>query len=328
MGRVKKGQRMQRKDMCAMVGGMDTLVRTMRSVNMSKTDTGYSSKIWSELSQSLFDQDHKKNRHWLWMMWTTNRNGVRDLVTEQQTNDPQVMNIKATDCKTEEPSVFKTDNNDEERHVAEDDTFCSSLQNIVQVEEAITDVEVLSDQSDGEVKQENVSLQSSVQTEHGKRRNKKQWRKMPVCSKSFIITVDRKKWQTVVPLHGSTQLRQPWTHVLYNSFRKKNPCCTLSFKRQHIKTPHSRKINSPYLNITAVCTFPSCSAKYFFRRKKEPVGNNPVKISVLQRGHIAHRKSEQKFRPATTTRRGRIAGALHKGVSQFFYSKLKKNTHS
>lgn len=138
MGRVKKGQRMQRKDLCAMVGGMDALVRTMRSVNISKTDTGY----WSELSQSLFGQDHKKNRHWLWVMWTINRNGVRDLVTKQQTNDPQVMNNKATDCKTGEPSVFKTDKNDEERQVTEDEQQNVSLQNIVQVEEAITDVEV------------------------------------------------------------------------------------------------------------------------------------------------------------------------------------------
>ncbi|XP_060715713.1 uncharacterized protein LOC132839004 [Tachysurus vachellii] len=303
MGRVKKGQRMKRKDLCAMVGGMDALVRTMRSVNISKTDTGYSSKIWSELSQSLFGEDHKKNRHWLWVMWTTNRNGVKDLVTKQQTNDPQVMNNKATDCETEEPSVFKTDKNDEERQVTEDEQQDVSLQNIVQVEEAITDVEVELDQIDGEDEQQNVSLQSGIQTEHGKRGNTKQWRKMPVCSKRFIITVNRKKWQTVVPLQGSTKLRQPWTHVLYNSFRKKNPCCTLSFKSQHIKTPHSRKINSPYLNITAVCTFPSCSAKYFFKRKKEPVADNPVKISVLQKGQIAHKKSERKFRPATNTKK-------------------------
>ncbi|KAK2818255.1 hypothetical protein Q7C36_022188 [Tachysurus vachellii] len=369
MGRVKKGQKVQRKDLCAMVGGIDALVRTMRSFNISKTDTSYSSRIWSKLSQRLFGQDHKKNRHWLWVMWTTNRNGVRDLVTEQQTNDPQVMNNKATDCKTEEPSVFKTDKNDDERQVTEDEQQDVSLHNIVLVEEAITAVEVVSDQSDGEDvqqnvslqdivqveeditdvevvldqsdgedeqqnidqveeaftdvevvldqsdgedeqqnidqveedftyvevvldqsdgedEQENVSLQSGVQTEHGKRGNTKQ------CSKRFIITVNRENWQTVVPLHGSTKLRQPWTHVLYNSFKKKNPCCTLSFRSQHIKTPHSRKINSPYLNITAVCTFPSCSAKYYFKRKKEPVGDDPVKIYVLQRGQIAHKKSE------------------------------------
>ncbi|XP_060716527.1 uncharacterized protein LOC132839520 isoform X3 [Tachysurus vachellii] len=312
MGRVKKGQKVQRKDLCAMVGGIDALVRTMRSFNISKTDTSYSSRIWSKLSQRLFGQDHKKNRHWLWVMWTTNRNGVRDLVTEQQTNDPQVMNNKATDCKTEEPSVFKTDKNDDERQVTEDEQQDVSLHNIVLVEEAITAVEVVLDQSDGEDEQqnidqveedftyvevvldqsdgedeqENVSLQSGVQTEHGKRGNTKQ------CSKRFIITVNRENWQTVVPLHGSTKLRQPWTHVLYNSFKKKNPCCTLSFRSQHIKTPHSRKINSPYLNITAVCTFPSCSAKYYFKRKKEPVGDDPVKIYVLQRGQIAHKKSE------------------------------------
>lgn len=52
------------------------------------------------------------------------------------------MNNKATDCKTGEPSVFKTDKNDEERQVTEDEQQNVSLQNIVQVEEAITDVEV------------------------------------------------------------------------------------------------------------------------------------------------------------------------------------------
>lgn len=83
-------------------------------------------------------------------------------------------------------------------------------------------------------------------------------------------------------------------HVLYNSFRQKNPCCILAFKSQHNKTPHRRQMNSPYLNITAVCTFPSCSARYFFKRKKEPVGDNPVKISVLQRGQTAdHENSDQ-----------------------------------
>jgi len=55
--------------------------------------------------------------------------------------------------------------------------------------------------------------------------------------------------------------------------------------------------------------------------KKEQVGDNPVKKSVLQRGKIAHKKSERKFRPASSTRRGRIARSLHKGVSQFYYTK-------
>lgn len=87
--------------------------------------------------------------------------------------------------------------------------------------------------------------------------------------------------------------------MFYNSFRKKNPCCKIAFKSQHIKTLHSRKINSPYLNITAVFTFPSCSAK-------------------------SNKKSERKVRAAANTRRGRIARALSKGVSHLFYSKLKK----
>lgn len=52
------------------------------------------------------------------------------------------------------------------------------------------------------------------------------------------------------------------------------------------------------------------------------MGNTLVKIFVLQKGKMAHKNSERKFRPAEYTRRGRIA--LHKGVSKPFYSKLKE----
>ena len=50
----------------------------------------------------------------------------------------------------------------------------------------------------------------------------------------------------------------------------------------------------------------------------------PSKISVIQRGKMTHKKIEKKLRPAAYTRRGRIARALRKGVSQVYYSKLKK----
>jgi len=58
--------------------------------------------------------------------------------------------------------------------------------------------------------------------------------------------------------------------------------------------------------------------------KREPVGESLVKISVFQRGKMTHKKNEKKFRPAANSRRGRIARALRKGVSQHFYNKLKK----
>lgn len=65
MGRVKKGNTAQRKDLWAMAGGMEALVRIMKSIDIINRDTGYSSKIWSELSITLFGQDDKKKRHWL-----------------------------------------------------------------------------------------------------------------------------------------------------------------------------------------------------------------------------------------------------------------------
>ncbi len=342
-----------------MAGGTNALVRTMKSFDISNTDTDYSSEIWSELSLALFGQDHKKNRHWLWVMWTRNQNGIRDFLSKQQdktemTEKERHVEVCSQDNVTEnlhlsmidniEPgSDENTENNDakdERQNVslqlkvvqvdeaeeisdkddAEEEHHKVSLQSIVVVDEAVTDAEEISDKDDAE--EQHMSFQREAQLEHGKTGIKKQWRKLPVVSKKFTITVNRKKWLTIIPRHGSNKLRQPWTHVLYNSFRQKNPCCTLAFKSQHIKTRHSRKINSPYLSITAVCTFASCSAKYYFKRKRGLLGNTPVKISVLQRGNITHTKRERKFRPASNTRRGRIARALHR-VSQFFYSKLK-----
>ena len=173
-----------------------------------------------------------------------------------------------------------------------------------------------------EDKQQYTLLQSGTQPGLGKTWNHKKCRRLPVISKKFTITVNQKKWKKIVPLHGSTKLRQPWTNVLYNSFREKNLCCTLAFKSQHIKTPHSRKTNCPYLNISAVCTFPSCSAKYLFKKKREPLGETLVKISVLQSGRMKHKTTEKKFRQASNTRRGRIAPALRKGISILFYNKL------
>lgn len=106
---------------------------------------------------------------------------------------------------------------------------------------------------------------------------------------------------------------------------KKTPSCTLSFKSQHVKSYNSCKIKSPYLNVRVICTFPSCSAKYQFTRKKEPVRDNLVKIFVKQKGKITHKTGETKFRPATKTKRGKIARALRKGVSKKITENLRRH---
>ena len=78
-----------------MAGGMDALVKTLKSINITSRDTDYSSEIWSELSVKLFGQDLNKKRHWLWVIWTRNRNGVRDLICKQQENSSEMNKAQA-----------------------------------------------------------------------------------------------------------------------------------------------------------------------------------------------------------------------------------------
>ncbi len=449
MGRVKKGQRVQRKDLCAVAGGMNVLVRTMKSFDISNRDTDYSSEIWSELSLALFGQDHKKNRHWLWVMWSGNRNGIRDLLSKQQektettekerhvdvevcNQDNVTENLHLSMIDNIEPgSDENTENNDakderqnvslqlkvvqvdeavtdaediSDKDEAEEEHHNVSLQSIVVVDEAVTDAEDMSDKDEAEEEHHNVSLQSIVvvdeavtdaedrqrwgrrrtsqcifaeyccsrRSSHGCRGHVRQRWGRRRTSQCIFAEYCCSRWNRhrcrgnisqrwgKRTTHVFTERSTTWTwknrdketmekvasgfkevhHYSEQEEMAKNcstawfkqteatmdPCIVQQFqteKSQHIKTRHSRKINSPYLSITAVCTFASCSAKYYFKRKREPLGNTPVKISVLQRGNITHTKRERKFRPASNTRRGRIARALHKGVSQFFYSKLK-----
>ncbi len=46
-------------------------------------------------------------------------------------------------------------------------------------------------------------------------------------SNQFTITLDRKEWNKIRSAKGSTKLRPPWTHYLYNACKNKNPCCTI-----------------------------------------------------------------------------------------------------
>lgn len=122
------------------------------------------------------------------------------------------------------------------------------------------------------------------------------------------------------PERLNSKLRPPWTTCLYNYFKNENPCCTLSFKYQHVKAPKSRKRNNPYLRILAVCTFPSCKAQYSFIMQKKNTDED-VKILVHQTGDIQHKLSEKKCRLATNLKRGNIAKALIHGPSHHFYTR-------
>ncbi|KAL7391466.1 hypothetical protein ABVT39_009707 [Epinephelus coioides] len=146
IGRVKKGSRAQRKDLWAMAGGMEALVRSMKSVNITNRGTEYTSEIWSELSVTLFGQDQKKNCHWLWVIWTRNRKGVRDLTIKQQDKTK----------KSEEDSHARDLVSDEDTEENE----AEELQTGVQPQE-VTDEDSHKDEE--EDKQQEMSLQTGVQ---------------------------------------------------------------------------------------------------------------------------------------------------------------------
>lgn len=110
MGRVKKGSKAQRKKLWEISGGLHSLVGTLRSVNIENKDTSYSSAIWSEVSLKLFGEDDSKHRHWLWVIWTKNRKGVRDFFDkESESKVTEEKHLKqqqeANDGDTEEENL-------------------------------------------------------------------------------------------------------------------------------------------------------------------------------------------------------------------------------
>ncbi|KAK9978614.1 hypothetical protein ABG768_020358 [Culter alburnus] len=88
---------------------------------------------------------------------------------------------------------------------------------------------------------------------------------------------------------------------------------------------HSRKRNSAFVNIRAICTFPTCKAQYIFLMERKPASmQRKVSMTVYRRGQICHLKVNTRKRQASNVRRGKIAKVIHKGVSQVYYNKLRK----
>ncbi|XDV31399.1 hypothetical protein PO909_034096 [Leuciscus waleckii] len=113
-------------------------------------------------------------------------------------------------------------------------------------------------------------------------------RQCPEVKKMFFISMTRKVWDGIKPLEGSS------------------------------------KRNISYLQMKAVCTFPSCPAKYSFTVQNNPDAlGQDVDMLVQQTGDIQHKLSEKKARPATNLKRGRMAKALTHGPSQCLYSTLQ-----
>ncbi|XP_014831370.1 PREDICTED: glutamic acid-rich protein-like [Poecilia mexicana] len=63
--------------------------------------------------------------------------------------------------------------------------------------------------------------------------SKSDYRQCKAGPRNFKIKITRKEWKKIKPKHRHSQLRHPWTEILYDKFNKINPCCTLSFKYQY-----------------------------------------------------------------------------------------------
>ena len=143
--------------------------------------------------------------------------------------------------------------------------------------------------------------------------------------KRFNIFITKKQWDKITPKHDMNKLRSPWTDILYNEFLKENPCCTLAYKYQHVKKSHSHKKKCHYFSAKAKCTFDDCAAVYIFSKRKKPKSTDrKIRFQVIRIGAVTHRKNLRRFRPAKYLRRGKIAKAITKGVSNFHYAMLKK----
>lgn len=187
MGRVKKGKSAVRKDLWADAGGIAALVKTMKSKNITSQKTDYSSGVWSEISLALFGKDNPKNRHWLWVVWTKNWRGIRDLI------NPHHGKSKELSDELEEESVAgdlqSTDDDRQEKtdqgNILEEDIISAHMQSSEEGEQRKTDqknIQAEIDDTDEEMqstdedkKQKKKSLQSKPQLQQ----NIEQWRKLP-----------------------------------------------------------------------------------------------------------------------------------------------------
>lgn len=315
MGRYKKGTKLVRTDMWEKAGGIDAVANELRKADVLNKTPEYSSEIWSQLSLALFGEDIQKNRCWLWGAWTKNSKGLRDRV-HLDTKESNVMTQGVPETGTEgmEPE-------DQGMEVADVTTQKEKKIDAMDVESnSDSDVSHLEQSTDSKRLKRKPEVMMAQERESGLNI----WRQCPKVRKMFYITMERKKWDKIKPHKGSSKLQKPWTDYMYDSFNAKNPCCTLSFRYQHVKSPQSRKKNLPYVCVSASCTFPSCSAKYSFKLQKKPSKQDKMlKISVHQTGDIHHKLADKKCRPATNLKRGKLAKALMNGPSDYFYTKIQ-----
>ncbi|KAK9961941.1 hypothetical protein ABG768_007335 [Culter alburnus] len=154
---------------------------------------------------------------------------------------------------------------------------------------------------------------------------KKVYRSTRPGPKSFTIYISTRKWKKIKPLPGSRKLQKSWTHVIYEKFRKQNPCCTLVFTYQHLKVTHSRKYRCPFMTVKASCSFKTCNAHYIFHLRHKPLSSDKrIPIQVTRIGKVTHLKREVRSRHASYQKRGKIAKEVVQGVSNAYYKNLRE----
>ena len=102
----------------------------------------YSSDVWSELCLSLFGNENKSPKHWLWVIWNNNRRGLRDRIRDHN-------NMKGLDSITKDP---KTENKEAATH---------GFESVVQTSRAISELDNLDDAIDLPEPKHNISSLSA-----------------------------------------------------------------------------------------------------------------------------------------------------------------------
>ncbi|TKS90225.1 Zinc finger protein 658B [Collichthys lucidus] len=282
-------RRKQKVDIWEEAGGVESVVRAFAQENLpAKSGISYTSPVWSKICQTLFADDTKPRRHWLWVVWSENRRNLKEKVARFKsqghesvaTQDVEIQGeAELEPCRDHEAIMV------EELTIPEEDegkSIKASKSHHPSID-ANNDEPILI----AEYAVEDDTAKNTTDKETGKPTgNKKSGkinkrRKLGTLPRTFKISIDKKTWESIRPVEGSKKLKPSWTHKIYNEFSKKNPCCVLAFKYQNVKSADSRKRNCPYIHLKAVCTFPTCKAYYTFWLAKKPQrGKN-----VTDKGH-------------------------------------------
>lgn len=61
----------------------------------------YNSDVWRQLCLALFGTENKSQKHWLWVIWTNNRRGLRQTVCDSKKSKVQHLTLKGDNIEKE-----------------------------------------------------------------------------------------------------------------------------------------------------------------------------------------------------------------------------------